>query len=436
MFLSDLFEAKRNLVVIYGGRFQPFHLGHKAVYEYLVKNYGRDAVWITTSNKQELPKSPFSFADKAYFMQMQGIPMDRVAETTQPYRAPELIQQFDPANTVLLIALSEKDMAEDPRFKTGYKKDGNPTYFQPMPKDLSQAASLNQHGYLVVVPTVTFKVLGQPMRSATEVRAQYAQADQATRKKIIADLFGKYTPEAEQIMSAKLTEDTMQHCVHGKVDEAQVNELDVKNTLGFIKKAHSGQMYGDKPYWNHPRLVAATGKKFFGNKFTNDAIKVAFLHDVVEDTNFSIDQLAKMGYPLEVVQAVGLLTKNKALSYADNIKAIINSGNRLAMMVKYADNYQNFTGDKSNFDPERAARLQKKYLGSLNMLGDKLGVAKHLAEPRPVTVGECAGVGVIADRKQAHDPRYQMSLTQDVRPDTMDKQKAAFFPTRYPGKSK
>lgn len=272
MFLSDLFEAKRNLVVIYGGRFQPFHKGHRAVYDYLVKHYGRDAVWITTSNKQELPKSPFSFADKAYFMQMQGIPMDRVVETTQPYRAPELIQQFDPANTVLLIALSEKDMAEDPRFKTGYKKDGNPTYFQPMPKNLAQAASLDHHGYLVVVPTVTFTVLGQPMRSATEVRAQYAQADEATRKKIIADLFGKYTPEAQDIMNQKLTE------------------------------------------------------------------------DLVNDHSDS-------------------------------------------------------------------------------------------ASPIPGRVSEdAAGVGVIASKSQARDPRYMMSLTQDVRPDTMEKQKAAFFPTRYPGK--
>lgn len=273
MFLTDLFEAQRNLVVIYGGRFQPFHKGHRAVYDYLVKHYGRDAVWITTSNKQELPKSPFSFADKAYFMQMQGIPMDRVVETTQPYRAPELTQQFDPANTVLLIALSEKDMAEDPRFKTGYKKDGNPTYFQPMPKNLAQAASMEQHGYLVVVPTVTFTVLGQPMRSATEVRAQYAGADTETRKKIIADLFGKFTPEAMDIMDSKLTEDVM--------------------------------------------------------------------NDQSDSTS-----------------------------------------------------------------------------------------------PIPGHVEECAGVGVIASKKQAQDPRYMMSLTKDVRPDTMDRMKSAFFPTKYPGKAK
>lgn len=161
-------------------------------------------------------------------------------------------------------------------------------------------------------------------------------------------------------------------------ESLQLDELDVSKTLGFVKKAHTGQQYGDKPYWNHPKSVAATGKQFFGSKFGPDAIKVALLHDVVEDTPYKLEQLAKMGYSPMVVQAVQLLTKNKALSYADNIRAIINSGNRLAMMVKYADNYQNFTGDKSSWDPARAAHSQKKYLASLNMLGDKLGISKHL----------------------------------------------------------
>lgn len=138
-------------------------------------------------------------------------------------------------------------------------------------------------------------------------------------------------------------------------------------------------MYGDKPYWTHPKSVATTGKKFFGNKFSPDAIKVALLHDVVEDTPYKLQQLSKMGYSPEVIQAVQLLTKNKELSYEDNIKAIINSGNRLAMMVKYADNYQNFSGDKSSWAPDKAANSQKKYLASLNMLGAKLGINKHIA---------------------------------------------------------
>jgi len=161
------------------------------------------------------------------------------------------------------------------------------------------------------------------------------------------------------------------------IDEGVLVELNVAQTLNFIKKAHGDQLYGKLPYWQHPRAVALTGKKIFGSKFNSDAVKTAFLHDVVEDTHISLDELSKMDFSPQVIEAVGLLTKNKALTYRQNIENIIKSGNPLAMMVKYADNYENFSGDKSSWDPARAASSQKKYLASLNMLGAKLGVKHH-----------------------------------------------------------
>ena len=123
-------------------------------------------------------------------------------------------------------------------------------------------------------------------------------------------------------------------------------------------------MYGNMPYSSHPKAVANLGKKFFGGKFGPEAIKVALLHDVLEDTPYTPEQLAKKGFSPEVIEAVQLLTKDKTLSYADNIRNIINSGNPLAMMVKYCDNYMNYTGDKSHWTPDRAASSQKKYLAS------------------------------------------------------------------------
>lgn len=166
----------------------------------------------------------------------------------------------------------------------------------------------------------------------------------------------------------------------GGVGEDVLKELNVAQTLEFIKKAHGDQLYGKLPYWTHPREVALTGKKIFGGKFNSNAVKVAFLHDVVEDTNIGLDELSKLGFDPIVIEAVSLLTKDKTLGYRQNIERIINSGNPLAMMVKYADNYENYTGDKSDWDPKRASSSQKKYLMSLNMLGNKLGVKHHVGE--------------------------------------------------------
>ena len=69
MFIANLFEnyiteAGPELVVLYPGRFQPFHLGHKDVFASLQNKFGRDNVFIATSNKTELPKSPFNFSNK------------------------------------------------------------------------------------------------------------------------------------------------------------------------------------------------------------------------------------------------------------------------------------------------------------------------------------------------------------------------------------
>jgi len=162
--------------------------------------------------------------------------------------------------------------------------------------------------------------------------------------------------------------------------DRQLDELNVAKTLDFIKQAHGDQLYGKLPYWRHPRAVALTGKRLFGNKFNSDAVKTAFLHDVVEDTHIGIDQLSKLGFSPQVIEAVGLLTKDKSLTYSQNIKRIIASGNPLAQMVKFADNYENYTGDKTSWDPARAASSQKKYLKSLTMLAQHLGVKVPVGE--------------------------------------------------------
>ena len=207
MYISQLFEAEEpsSVLVIYPGRFQPWHKGHKAVYEHLLRLFGRDNVFIATSNKVDPPRSPFSFGEKIQFMQLTGVPMDRVVETKDPYRALEIVQSYNPRTTRLIFAVSEKDMAEDPRFKFGYKKDGSPTYLQAMPKNPAEMQPFEQHGYVMTVPTFQFTVLGEPMRSATEVRRQFAEADDATQKNIIKDLFGRYSPEIHSLMKHKIT---------------------------------------------------------------------------------------------------------------------------------------------------------------------------------------------------------------------------------------
>lgn len=148
----------------------------------------------------------------------------------------------------------------------------------------------------------------------------------------------------------------------------------LKTTISFIKKAHAGQKYGSDPYWIHPLKVAETGKMIFGSKFDKTAYIAALLHDVIEDTKYDRTYLENMGYGTDVVDSVELLTKDKKLDYEANISRIIKSKNKTAMMVKFADNFENFTGDKSHWDPKRAEKSQAKYLKSMQELAKVLGI--------------------------------------------------------------
>jgi cytidyltransferase-like protein len=69
MRLYDLFENENsNLVVIYPGRFHPFHIGHGKVYQYLKKQFPGAKVYIASSNKTDAHKSPFAFDEKKKMM--------------------------------------------------------------------------------------------------------------------------------------------------------------------------------------------------------------------------------------------------------------------------------------------------------------------------------------------------------------------------------
>lgn len=234
MFLEEL--STPQLIVIYPGRFQPFHKGHYAVFNWLSTKFGRNNVYIATSNKTDNLKSPFTFAEKSYFMQLTGVPSDRIIQASSPYQIASVQQGgltiTDPSNTVVVFAVSEKDMAEDPRFSSWTKKDGSPSYFQPL-TDMKQTKSMEEHGYIMTVPTFDFAVLGHPMRSASELRNLYATSDEKTRQQIIADLFGKYTREAEQIMNAKIPASTAEPVTEGVA----------ANPLARLNKLHNKKQY-------------------------------------------------------------------------------------------------------------------------------------------------------------------------------------------------
>ena len=194
------------VLAVYPGRFQPLHKGHAQVYEWLKNKFG-DAV-IATSDKVDPPKSPFNFKEKVQIMKLAGIPSSDVQQVRNPYIASEILRNYDGKKTVLVFAVSQKDMEEDPRFSFKPTKSGKPGYLQPYPKDGRGLKPFGDPdkpvGYVIVTPTFNFDVLGEPMKSATEVRKQFSEANYDKQAKIIKDLFGSYSKQVHNLMNKKI----------------------------------------------------------------------------------------------------------------------------------------------------------------------------------------------------------------------------------------
>ena len=100
--------------------------------------------------------------------------------------------------------------------------------------------------------------------------------------------------------------------------------------LTLATKAHEGQV--DKagtPYIEHLLAVAAN--------FPEDDPRhvVALLHDIVEDTETTLDDLRDGGFSEEIVTAVDCLTKRKGVPYDEYVARI--KANPVARDVKVAD---------------------------------------------------------------------------------------------------
>lgn len=221
----------KKVFVIYPGRFHPFHAGHKGVYNYLSTKFGGNDVYITTTGVVELPKSPFSFDEKKEMMMATGIPPNKILNVKNNYNLQSVSSQI-PINVErdsIIFAVSQKDMAEDPRFKNFVKKDGSPSYLQPMPKNESKLEPAIKHGYLITVPTTDFTVLGLPARSASQLRSQYTTLNPEQQKSFIVDLFGSYNPKIHKILNNKLGNTS------GKLTEKQ-KKLLKKLIVGILKE--------------------------------------------------------------------------------------------------------------------------------------------------------------------------------------------------------
>ena len=196
---SILGEAAKidKVVVVYSGRFQPFHKGHYATYDHLVKKFGKDSVYIGTSDVTDNKKSPFGFKEKKTIMQkMFGIPSNKIVQIKNPYAPEEILNKFDSKTTGFITVVGEKDAS---------RLSGK--YFKPY-KGKLEVGYLDK-GYVYAAPAQPNPISG------TDVRYWLSSGSEAERKKNFTKAYPKFDDQIFKLITLKLKK--LKECINEEI---------------------------------------------------------------------------------------------------------------------------------------------------------------------------------------------------------------------------
>ena len=179
----------KKTVVIYVGRFQPMHKGHYGTYQHLIKKFGKDNVYIGTSDKVEKPKSPFNFKEKVKIMTtMFGIPKSKIYKVKNPYKPTEILKKFDEDTTAFVTVVGEKD-----KNRLGGK------YFQPYKGEPS--VGYRDGGYVYAAPQSGGGISGTETRNGLSVGS-----DEQKQNFFKKRAYGKFNATIFKMITDKLDE--------------------------------------------------------------------------------------------------------------------------------------------------------------------------------------------------------------------------------------
>jgi len=242
------------VVVVYSGRFQPFHKGHYATYDHLVKKFGKDNVYIGTSDVTDSKKSPFGFKEKKAIMQkMFGIPSNKIFNVRNPYAPEEILNKFDSDTTGFITVVGEKDSS-----RLGGK------YFTPY-KGKVEAGYLDK-GYVYAAPAQPNPISG------TDVRYWLSSGSEAERKKNFTKAYPKFDDQIFKMITLKLKK--LKECINEEI------KLNVK----------VGDQILMGKFKNKKVIVKSIGKDEWGMPTINGKKAVTFRIPKKQD-------LKEMGFP-------------------------------------------------------------------------------------------------------------------------------------------
>ena len=172
--------ASKRVICVLAGRLQPMHVGHLYAYDHLCKKFGKDNVYIATSDKQS-DISPLNFKQKRKLATKSfGIPKDKFIKCKVPYVPNEIIRKFGDEDISVVLALGTKDQERLAARKS----------FQPLTESFNDLMSFGEKTYIYIMPMFANG------RNASQIREKFiSKASEAQKKNLYIRLFGKFDQE-------------------------------------------------------------------------------------------------------------------------------------------------------------------------------------------------------------------------------------------------
>jgi len=196
-----------NVIVVYGGRFQPPHPGHYNLYKKLVQFFGENNVYISTSDKVDLKNktapSPFNFEEKKFlWTKLFDVPSSRIVFSKNPiFRPEEILSKYDSEKTAYVTVTSAKDAIRYANVKNfePYPLDftGNP---MPVERFKKIAEPYAEKAYYIIMPIFSENV------SATKIREIFFDQNKSDEEKIeeLKKIYGHFNKEIYNFMKSRI----------------------------------------------------------------------------------------------------------------------------------------------------------------------------------------------------------------------------------------
>jgi len=202
-FLNENLKTGSLFVVSYGGKFSPFHSGHFEIYEKICKQFGKDNVFITTSDlpvKPDPTKHFLNFEEKSSIMtKMFKIPSNRIFKVKNNYAPMELLNQF-PESTIFVTVLGQKDverLVNGKYFKWMAKED---VLVAKNGSDLSWLQGYKESGYVWIEENWNVNL------SATEIREFFRNPANSLedKERFFKKIYGKMDAGIFNMLDSKI----------------------------------------------------------------------------------------------------------------------------------------------------------------------------------------------------------------------------------------